>query len=335
AEDDAAATRGVISAFGWAPRKNLQGVVKQLLATRSAFGRQVGIGACAVHRVNPGPPLVQALSSHHAGEKARAAKAAGELGLADLREPLEQSLGDEDPEVRFWSTWSACLLGSAAARPGLEGFANTEGPRQRQALELLMRLLPADAGKTWLRTHFAGQENLRFALIGAGLHGDPFYLEPLIKQFSREEVARVAGEAFEMITGLNLFQRSFEILDPVEITAPVEAEDLEGLDEEALDALDEDDDNEEEALEEDIGLVRPDPAKVQPWFMEHRADFPSGERFLCGHPISLDHCEQVLRDGRQRQRRAAALEVALAKPGTALFEVRAPGLRQATALRSS
>ena len=41
----------------------------------------------------------------------------------------------------------------------------------------------------------------------------------------------------------------------------------------------------------------------------------------------------VLRNGRQRQRAAAALELALQQPGQPLFEVRAPGFRQQQPLR--
>ena len=41
-----------------------------------------------------------------------------------------------------------------------------------------------------------------------------------------------------------------------------------------------------------------------------------------------DWMQQVLRIGRQRLRAAAALELAIMRPGEPLFEVRAPGFRQ-------
>ena len=49
---------------------------------------------------------------------------------------------------------------------------------------------------------------------------------------------------------------------------------------------------------------------------------------LLGAPISESQCRKVLREGFQRQRAAAALELALMRPDEALFEVRAPGWRQ-------
>jgi uncharacterized protein (TIGR02270 family) len=56
--------------------------------------------------------------------------------------------------------------------------------------------------------------------------------------------------------------------------------------------------------------------------------FQSGARYLVGTPVSDIHCRRILRLGMQRQRKAAALELALVNPGTVLFETRAPGFRQ-------
>ena len=51
-------------------------------------------------------------------------------------------------------------------------------------------------------------------------------------------------------------------------------------------------------------------------------------RHLPGAHNSEAQCLKVLREGFQRQRAAAALELALTKPDAHLFEVRAPGWRQ-------
>jgi len=44
--------------------------------------------------------------------------------------------------------------------------------------------------------------------------------------------------------------------------------------------------------------------------------------------MTIDWLKIVLRDGRQRQRAAAALELAIRQPGQPLFNVKAPGFRQ-------
>jgi len=50
--------------------------------------------------------------------------------------------------------------------------------------------------------------------------------------------------------------------------------------------------------------------------------------WLCDKPMSIDWLQVVLRDGYQRQRAAAALELAIRQPGTLLFNVKAPVFRQ-------
>ena len=45
--------------------------------------------------------------------------------------------------------------------------------------------------------------------------------------------------------------------------------------------------------------------------------------------MTPDSLRDVLKNGYQRQRAAAALELAIREPGKPLYEVRAPGFRQA------
>jgi hypothetical protein len=51
-------------------------------------------------------------------------------------------------------------------------------------------------------------------------------------------------------------------------------------------------------------------------------------RYLCGKPVSNEHCEAVLKEGLQPQRLAAAVELAILRPDEPLFETRAPAFRQ-------
>lgn len=323
ADGDPNAARGVISAFGWADPRHLQGLVKQLLGTRNPFGQQVGIGACAIHRVNPGPVLTTSLNSSHAGLRARSLKAVGELGLVDLLPQLQRDFEHEDDECRFWAAWSAGLLGHEPAARLLTLFAQVDNPRRRQALELAVRIMAPEASMQWLRSLAADRRQLRWALIGAGVQGDPAWLEPLMGQFGNEEVARVAGEAFQMITGLNIFRESLEVLEAVEQQPePAEGEVPEGWDE----------DDEEPDLGEDLGLVVPDPEKMTAWYEANGQRFTPGRRYFCGQPLSPENCQRILREGQQRQRSGAALERVIASPGSVLFETRAPGARQLAAI---
>src|SRR2546427_6843404 len=45
---------GLLSGFEWVERARLQGTVASLLRERDGFRRMVGVGVCAMHRVDPG-----------------------------------------------------------------------------------------------------------------------------------------------------------------------------------------------------------------------------------------------------------------------------------------
>ena len=88
-------------------------------------------------------------------------------------------------------------------------------------------------------------------------------------------------------------------------------------------------------MDPDDNLPWPDPALIAKWWNAHQGEFQKGARYLLGKPITVDWLQQVLRIGRQRQRAAAALELAMRQPGKPLFEVRAPGFRQKQILAGS
>ena len=322
-EDNSEAHRAMISALGWLEPDKLQGVVKALLSSNKPHQQYFGIGACAVHRVNPGKALDGALEGEYPTLRARGLKAIGELGLVERITAAESDLNHPDNECRFWASWSAGLLGSDKAINNLKSFARVEGPRRRAAVELVIKLMPPEAAHSWIRELAAQPDGLRWALMSAGYLGDPFYLEPLMKQLANETVAAVAGEAFENITGLNIYEESLEIIPEV---LPSQADE----DEDDVDEPEED--NGARVLGDDEALVIPDPDKVAAWYEYNHQHFTSGQRLICGKPISAEHLNEVLRSGQQRQRRSAAIDLAIMNRGTPLFETRARGQAQLKAL---
>ena len=81
-------------------------------------------------------------------------------------------------------------------------------------------------------------------------------------------------------------------------------------------------------MDPDENLPWPKPEAIHTWWRNHQGQFRSGTRYLLGKPMSPDWLRDVLRNGRQRQRAAAALELALQQPGQPLFEIHALGFRQ-------
>lgn len=306
--------RGFVSALGWVERSQLQGTVKGLLDASSPFLRRLGIAACAVHRVDVGTALTDALTDADPALRARALKVAGELGRADLLESLRARLReDEDERCRFWAAWSAVLVGDRGrALELLQLTAMVASPLQMGAIGLAPRVLAGEAGRGWLKALSEDAGRLRALITAVGAFGDPYYVPWLIGLMRTPAVARLAGEAFAMITGVDLAYQ-----------------DLEGERPEGFEAgPTENPEDEDVAMDPDEDLAWPDPELVGRWWNEHSAGFTPGTRYLCGKPVAAPHCQEVLRTGYQRQRIAAALELALMRPNAALFPTSAPAFRQ-------
>ena len=82
------------------------------------------------------------------------------------------------------------------------------------------------------------------------------------------------------------------------------------------------------APDPDEDLPWPHPPRIRAWWDVQKSKFAPGKRYLAGKEIGAASAGDVLKTGRQRQRLAAALELAILQPGTPLVEVRAPGFRQ-------
>ncbi len=81
-------------------------------------------------------------------------------------------------------------------------------------------------------------------------------------------------------------------------------------------------------MDPDDSLPWPDVEKIQQWWAANASQFQSGTRYFMGALATPEHCLQMLKDGFQRQRMAAAEYRCLLQPGTPLFNTRAPAWRQ-------
>jgi len=84
-------------------------------------------------------------------------------------------------------------------------------------------------------------------------------------------------------------------------------------------------------MDPDENLPWPNPELIQAWW-KNKGRFRNGTRYLCGQPITHEHLQHVLRTGFQRQRAAAAIELAMLKPGQPLLKS-GPGLSAAADAR--
>ena len=312
AEAVSGARRGMSSALGWVSSDRLRGVVKDMLTTPSAMLRAVGLTACRLHGVKPGAPLLAGLNDPSANVRAEAFRAAGVLGQADLASPLA-AVVDDDPVCQFWSAWSAVLMGDRSrALNTLTNLALAAGDNRRRAFLLSCQAMGAPAAHQVLTDLAADPAEKRWVIEGAGLVGDPRYVPWLITFMADEKFARLAGEAFTLITGADLALLELEREQPYNF----EAGPTDDPDDSAI------------AIDSDEGLPWPAQAKVQSWWAEHGGGFQSGVRYFVGAPPARNHCIEVLKTGGQRQRMLAAQQLCLLEPGIGLFNTSAPGWRQ-------
>jgi uncharacterized protein (TIGR02270 family) len=313
AATDPELSRGLISALGWLRFDQVKDHIDQLLRSLAPELRRIGVAASAVHRQDPGSTLVNALNDEDTFLKARAIRAVGELGRIDLLPMLKKQLAAEDKDCQFWAGWSAVLLGDRDdALELLKAVAVSESPFRDRSLQVALRAMGSVGAQKWLKDQAQHPDLLRYAIIGAGVIGDPVYIPWLIEQMEMPDHARVAGEAFTMITGVDIAY-----------------EDLEGEWPEGFEAgPTESPEDEDVELDPDEDLPWPDPELIAEWWNKNKGSFQSGTRYLLGKPISPEHLQHVLRHGFQRQRASAAIELAMLEPGQPLFEIRAPGFRQ-------
>ncbi|MEE9129610.1 MAG: TIGR02270 family protein [Phycisphaerales bacterium] len=308
--------RGVISALGWMTYEQARPQIDSLLASDVPMRRRIGIAAAAIHRKDPGEALKAALVDDDAALRARALRAAGELGRRDVLSLVKGCVGHEDPGVRFWAAWSASVLGEMTAVLPLREIALGGGRSAERAADMAARRMPPVNALVWQKELSNDATRLRLAAKVAGAIGDPVLVPWLIEMMSNDEIARVAGEAFTMITGVDLAYDDLERDWPEGFEAgPTESPE-----------------DEDVSMDADEDLPWPDGNLISQWWNERGSDYAPGARHLLGKPMEVESLQDALKTGRQRQRAAASLELALRQPGQPLFEIRAPGYRQRAAL---
>jgi uncharacterized protein (TIGR02270 family) len=265
--------------------------------------QQAGFTGSILHRKDPGPALQAALRGAHPALRARLLRGAGELGRRDLLPQLRECLTSEDEPCRFWACWSTVLLGDVHAAEGLKTFLVPASPYKERALGLCMRVVPHPEALALQGELARNPVTLRLATQAAGILGDPALMPWIQAQFAEPKVARVAGEAFSLITGVDLAHEDLEIKAPDGFeSGPNDDPEDENVDPDA-----------------DDDLPWPDPRLIQVWWDRHQGRFTGGVRHLLGQTLTQDHLITVLKTGRQRQRVAAALEISLGQPGLPLF----------------
>ena len=312
ARADLVAAGSVVAALAFLPWARVEQHMQALLDSADASRILIGIRAAAVHRQ---PSVAGQWSAARAGPGLAALlRAQGELRAGETRPAVERHMSSEEPNARFWATWAATLLGSEHAPSALIPIAETPGPWAERALELAAVALPFAEARRWLDALVRRPDATRIALQLAGRLGDPSVIPWLLSHLPDPTLGKLAGESFTLITGVDLVAAKLDRAEPGE-TGP-----------------NDDPDDEDVALDPDDELPLPDPDAIQRFWERARDHFQLGTRYLCGKELSEPSLQALLRAGTQRQRRLAALALALRSRTGPLFETRAPAIRQTRAL---
>lgn len=304
------ATQGLVSAFGWLSAGLARPWIEKFMASKDLRHKYLAVAAASVRREDPGAILEKILNREDCQQNhplyTRALRLVGELRRQDLMPNLQAAQTSENPDVQFWSAWSAIMLGHKSVVTVLQPFVFNTGAHQVCAAQLAFRILPVETARAWISSLAKNDTQARIVIKATGILGDPHAVNWLITKMADSKLARLAAEAFTQITGVDLIQNALFVETPADqMQLPND------------DATDDD-----VGLDEDENLPWPDVAKVTGLWRNHGQQFMVGQRYFLGKPITADWLKQKLATGNQRQRHAAALELALSGE-TPLFNTRA------------
>ena len=320
--------RGLVSALAWLPWRIAQKQVASMMRSDEPLTKSVATLTLALRRVDPGRALGDALEQDDEVLRIAAIRAVGLLGRGDLldrikRAPSERSLG-----IGCATAWSGSVLGDKLCTSQLYELASEDNelPWREELLRLVFRRF-RDEGVSRVRELSSRRKMPRDVVVAAGALGDPAVVPWLIEQMTDTELARVAGEAFADITGAH-----FEIdqlwRDPPQPAAADPHKNPVAQSEELAEDEDAPAEPESEAGSPlDRDLYWPDVDKVTHWWRHNKTRFQKGVRYLRGRTLTKENLRETLQNGYQRQRSAAALELAALDPEQ-FVEVRAPNYRQ-------
>ncbi|WP_172963035.1 MULTISPECIES: TIGR02270 family protein [Pseudomonas] len=304
--------RGYLMALGWLDWERVSPWIERMLASPEPLFRRLGLAACGMHRHDPGPALLAGLSHADPGVLARAARTAGELRRRDLMPAIRAHRQHQEAATRFWANWAIAQMGDEEALEPLRQFAEQPGEFQYRALCVWLAWQKREYSIAWIRQLMQNPGQRRIGIQAVGLLGDPVSVPWLIQQMSDLPHARVAGEAFSLMTGADLALLDLELQDLPDFDA----------------GPNDDPEDSNVVMDPDENLPWPDPKLIAAWWQAHAGDFQAGVGYVLGLQQSESSYRQALVRGQQRQRIAAACGIARLRPTEVLFPTSAPAWRQ-------
>ena len=233
--------------------------------------------------------------------------------------PYVQSLYQHpDTGLRFAAAKAGKRLGDSQVDPLLQQHLLSETAYTLEALELFFINAPVDRLHHWLRNlrdrEKAGvSPRVRcYAIAVAGLAE---WVDELFPLMVEPEYARVAGEAFTLLTGIGIEEDGLDAKvsgcqDCQQPQGDSAAEPAEPADDLTL-TLSERRQTDPFISDWEDDLPYPCPDATQQWWERHKGNFSAGQRYLAGKTLTVENLQQVYQTGNQRQRYLAALYLSI------------------------
>jgi len=294
-----ASFRGLVSAIAWLPAEISNPWIEKFLYGKDMNHKYLGLAACSLRRQDPGKVLNNILQRddclQHEKLHARALRLVGELRRQDCMPAILSAIKADNEKLRFWAAWSAVLLGQQSVIQDLKPFLFKPGKNQDKTIQLAFRVLPVEIARELISELASDETQARTVIKATGVLGDPHAVNWLIGKMQDIKLAKLAAESFTFITGIDLEKHHLAIEQPENY--PV--------------IPDDDADDENTDMDEDENLPYPDIEKVAAIWRRLGQQFIVGRRYFMGRPITTDLLKDKIAHGFQRQRHAAALELAL------------------------
>lgn len=301
---DAGGFSALVSALTWLPGRYCHDWIRKFLISKELPHKRLALATCRARGEDPCDYLARILRRDDCRADpelhGEALRCVGVFKRRDLSPFLAEGREGGEPDITFQACRSSILLGDRATAKMLMPFALQPGPWQRDALMLAMRVLPGSEAKQWIAQLSRQQapEAVRLSLMAVAALGDAEAVPWLLRCMKQLPLARAAGEAFYQITGVDLEACELHHQLP------------------QIDDVDEQDhpDTPVPPQDDDEHLPWPNTEKLTVFWETIKHRFPAGERQLLGRPITEPALQRIVSEGPQRQRAAAALELALLDP---------------------
>jgi len=291
--------KGLVYALAWLPGKLVHDWIRKFFTSKDINHKYLAVEACILRGEDPDNYLNAILDredcQQHTGLYSSSLKSIAMFKRHDLAEYVNKAIDHKDPDVKFWAIWSVILLGEKAQAINLEPYIFKTNKFQKEAIQLSLRVLSIADSRQWVNKVASDPEQTRLVITMVGVIGDPQAIEWLIKKMNELNFARIAAESFSMITGADLEQMGM-ILPAPQNYEPLPNDDA---------------DDENVSMHDDENLPWPDAAKIYANWNTVKASYTFGQRYLLGRPIELETLKVNLHSAYQRQRHAAAYEIAL------------------------